>query len=300
MAVPERRRDQGARRLVLGFDGGCATCTDLAKRIEERVGDKLEVRSLHHPQVEHWRGQALGEGAPWAPTFFEVGGARGVKAWTGPYMAIRLARTLGPVFTWRLMRILGEVGVPKVATVGSPIAGGGDVGMSRGQFLKGLGGAAFALGLASSTSSPAAATGAELDYDGLTEIFSAIEDIPESVIERGDKAVKEWLERRIQSAADLHTRGFWGCVWAVAKFAALNAIAVSKILKIRKAIKALGGARNFVAVFQYAYRAALKKGYSKWGAVWFAAKHVARVSGVEVAAAIASFFEIDAVWNNCT
>ena len=41
--------DPGGRKLVLGFDAGCATCSDLAKRIEEAVGDKLEIRSLRDP-----------------------------------------------------------------------------------------------------------------------------------------------------------------------------------------------------------------------------------------------------------
>ncbi|CAA9405816.1 MAG: hypothetical protein AVDCRST_MAG22-1553 [uncultured Rubrobacteraceae bacterium] len=51
-------------RLVLGFDAGCMTCSGLARRIEATVGDRLEVRSLTDPQVEHWREQALGEDAP--------------------------------------------------------------------------------------------------------------------------------------------------------------------------------------------------------------------------------------------
>lgn len=66
----------GGRRLVLGFDAGCTTCSDLAKKIEERVGDKLEVRSLYDPQVEHWRRQVLGEDVPWTPTLIEVNGGR--------------------------------------------------------------------------------------------------------------------------------------------------------------------------------------------------------------------------------
>ncbi len=54
------RENPGARRLVLGFDAGCMTCNALARKIEEEVGDKLEVGPLHHPQVAHWREQALG------------------------------------------------------------------------------------------------------------------------------------------------------------------------------------------------------------------------------------------------
>lgn len=144
MLEPATREDTSTRRLVLGFDGGCVACSDLAERISEQVGDRLEACSLHHPQVEHCREQALGEHAPWAPTLLEVGGLREIRAWTGPRMVVRLARALGPVSTWRLMQALGEIDAPKVAIVGSPVSDGGAAGMSRGQFLKGLGGAALA------------------------------------------------------------------------------------------------------------------------------------------------------------
>ncbi len=148
MLEPETRGVMGARRLVLGFDGGCVTCSALAERISERVGDRLEVRSLHHPQVEHWREQALGKDAPWAPTLFEVGGAREIRAWTGPRMAVRLARVLGPTSTWRVIQILGEVGASKVAMSGPSVASRGVASMSRAQFLKGMGGVTLAFGLA--------------------------------------------------------------------------------------------------------------------------------------------------------
>lgn len=39
----------GGRRLVLGFDAGCMACSELAKRIEEQVGDRLDIRSLSDP-----------------------------------------------------------------------------------------------------------------------------------------------------------------------------------------------------------------------------------------------------------
>ena len=51
----------GSKRLVLGYDGGCCTCSGMAERIKERVGDKLEVMSLRNPQVQEWREKALGK-----------------------------------------------------------------------------------------------------------------------------------------------------------------------------------------------------------------------------------------------
>jgi hypothetical protein len=139
-----------ARRLVLGFDAGCMTCSGIAERIKERVGDKIEVRGLREPQVMEWRKQALGEDAPIAPTLFEVKGFE-VRAWTGVQMGLALSRALGPVATWRVMQALGEVGVvPKVeqsAIVERLPGKAADavVGMSRGQFIKGVGGAAVAM-----------------------------------------------------------------------------------------------------------------------------------------------------------
>lgn len=65
------------KHLVLGFDAGCLTCSELARKVEEQVGDRLKVRNLREPQLEEWRKNALGEDATWAPTLFEIKGAGG-------------------------------------------------------------------------------------------------------------------------------------------------------------------------------------------------------------------------------
>jgi hypothetical protein len=41
-------------RLVLGFDAGCITCSEVVKRVEEQVGERLEVRDLRDPDVTRW------------------------------------------------------------------------------------------------------------------------------------------------------------------------------------------------------------------------------------------------------
>jgi hypothetical protein len=111
------------------------------RRIEERVGDRLEVRSLHDPQVEHWRRHALGENAAWGPTLIEIKGTK-VEAWTGSRMGIALGNRLGPTATWRIMQALGEESAISKAK-GSPADAIG--GISRGQFLKGLAGGLVAV-----------------------------------------------------------------------------------------------------------------------------------------------------------
>lgn len=134
----------GGRRLVLGFDAGCGTCTGLARRVEETVGDELEVRDLRDPEVAGWIERALGRGARWAPTLIEVSGSR-VRAWTGPRMGVALSRRLGARNTWRVIKALGA---DKESGANLPTA---KRGVDRTQFLKGLGGAAFAVSVLSGT-----------------------------------------------------------------------------------------------------------------------------------------------------
>jgi hypothetical protein len=138
----EDKGSSESTRLILGFDGGCFTCLELARRIDERVGDKLEVKNLRNPQLQGWRKEALGENAPWAPTLFEVNGSR-VRAWTGLRMGLVLIRALGPAGTWRAMQAIGEMRPTKEKLLPG--------GLSRGQFLTGVGGAALAMSLLSGT-----------------------------------------------------------------------------------------------------------------------------------------------------
>jgi len=137
-----------ARRLVLGFDAGCMTCSGLAERIEDRVGDRVEVRSLNDPLMARWREQALGKDAPWVPTLVEIEGDE-IRAWTGIRMGARLSRVLGPVATWRMMQVLGEANAD--LELADSTAVNAISGLTRGQFLKGVGGAAVAISILGGT-----------------------------------------------------------------------------------------------------------------------------------------------------
>ena len=151
--------EASARRLVLGFDGGCSACGELARRIEERLAGRLEVLNLREPRVEEWRRKALGEDAPLAPTLFEVRGGGDhqevVRAWTGWRLGASLGRFLGPADTWRVLQALDEVGGASEGA-GTPghrpaVRSQAISGLTRGQFLKGVGGAAVAMSVLSST-----------------------------------------------------------------------------------------------------------------------------------------------------
>lgn len=205
--MPERvsKGVSGARKLVLGFDAGCLTCSYLARRIGERVGGKLEVRSLHDPQVEKWRKEALGDGAPWTPTLFEVRGAR-AEAWTGWRMGINLSRLLGPVATWRIMQILGEVkAASNTGTPGSEPSAG----MSRGRFIKGVAGAAVAASLLSTPRAVPAASAAEADGgadDSLPRIVNSEELAGERLARTARKALDRADVRNVLSKGTLAER----------------------------------------------------------------------------------------------
>lgn len=157
-----RRRD-----LVLGFDGGCFSCLGLAGRLGARVAGKLRVRDLRDPVVAEWHEKALGRDARWAPTLFEVHDGGVVEAWTGWRMGAALARFLGPTDTWKVLQLLGEVkaDIRMFGTTPAAVSG-----MSRGRFLKGLGGAAVAVSALSGIPLlPSVATGQETSLPPGTE-----------------------------------------------------------------------------------------------------------------------------------
>jgi hypothetical protein len=166
------------RKLVLGFDAGCLTCSELARRIEERVGGRIEVRSLNDPLMQHWRESALGEAAPWAPTLVELDGGV-IRAWTGVRMGVRLSRALGPLATWRVMQALGEANADLELT--GSVAARATSKLTRRQFLKGVGGAAVALSILGGTGklpSPAqAATSVRIEELVGEELIGVARDV---------------------------------------------------------------------------------------------------------------------------
>lgn len=119
---------------VLGFDGDCLTCRQLAEEVARLANGRLAVRSLRAPEVAAWRARALGPDAPWAPTLLRVQGAR-VEAWTGRRLAWQLARLLGPSRALALAeRLVSLSGAPRPATAS----------VTRRGFLGKLGAAALA------------------------------------------------------------------------------------------------------------------------------------------------------------
>lgn len=202
MLKPVGKESPDAKKLVLGFDAGCFTCLELAKRIKERLGNKLEVHNLRDPQVEQWRKIALEENAPWVPALFEINGTK-VRAWTGWRLGLALTRFLGPSDTWRVMQVLGEMGTSRKVEGANVVeklptrAAEAVANMSRGQFLKGVGGTAVALSILSATgklASPAeAASSSHKEIEG-SELISVARRAAQSR-DFVNVAGKKWSDR---------------------------------------------------------------------------------------------------------
>lgn len=190
--LEDRESSNGGKRLVLGFDGGCLSCSMLAEDIRRRVGQKLGILSLRDPRVQEWRKEALGEDAPWVPTLFEFDGEK-VRVWTGLRMGLALTHSLGFADTWRVMQALGEMR----PTSEKKVFGG----FSRGQFLKGVGGAAMAMTLLSGAGKfarPAAAHGDHEEIRGgnLVDIARRKVDAPDVInIVEASTVDNDWVER---------------------------------------------------------------------------------------------------------
>ncbi|KAL8956861.1 MAG: hypothetical protein Q9193_005725, partial [Seirophora villosa] len=93
----------------------------------------------------------------------------------------------------------------------------------------------------------------EADTGYLEDVFNTIESIPDSTLDAGPEAVKEWVDAH-QAAAHqrrstaLVERQDWlqigKCALAIGKAIAENALPISKIRRIRELIKVLGGAKE--------------------------------------------------------
>jgi len=153
--------------------------------------------------------------------------------------------------------------------------------------------ATFLAGIAASF--PAATTGKaisaredsdvpELEIDvqaaiPLEVLLSEIESIPDEVLLAGDEVTTDWLiehglrqsdaviegskrgilVREDNNLVQLESRGFWGCVKAIGS----TAIPATKLLKIKKYVKALGGVKKAVQMVLKAgknYKKAMKIG----------------------------------------
>jgi hypothetical protein len=122
-----------------------------------------------------------------------------VRAWTGLRLGANLGRFLSPADTWRVMQALGEFGgdsggaselarPERRRPAGRSQAVGG---LTRGQFLKGVGGAAVAMSVLSTTSKLVSPAGAAQGSTTSGSVMSAGDEVAGASISYPAKFIVE-------------------------------------------------------------------------------------------------------------
>lgn len=142
-----------AKRLVLGFDAGCMTCSRIAEDAAAASGGKLEVMNLRSPEMVKWRTEALGATPPWKPTLVELAGTV-TTVRTGPAIGFALIRNLGTAGSWGVLKSIG-----KLRQESGEANRGPEFGPSRSAFLRGLTGVALGVSILAGSGNAAVAAG---------------------------------------------------------------------------------------------------------------------------------------------
>ncbi len=140
----------------------------------------------------------------------------------------------------------------------------------------------------------------------ITLALSIIENIPDDILLQGDEATILYLKKQIEIYSGSETptgsasgASAWMCGVSILGAIVGNAFTVSKILKIRSAIRAAGSATKFAKLLISAYKQARAAGYSRATAIRWAGLEAAAGLGAEAQSAILSLLGISGVVNNC-
>lgn len=152
------------------------------------------------------------------------------------------------------------------------------------------------LGTAFVAVSPAAANAdtVEIDEPGLHEAAEYIESIPDSALE-SDEAYEKWKKDH----PVLIPRGPVACAAAATIALGSTLFVGAKVLKIKSAIKAAGGAKKFADLLITGFKVAKAEGKSNSAALEFAAKEAAQTGGKDVVVAILDLISVKDVATDC-
>lgn len=128
--------------------------------------------------------------------------------------------------------------------------------------------------------------------------LGALEKMPESVIKKGPEAMSRWLQEN-GFQAQVAAAGVVTCAGAIVVALVSNGLGFLKILKIRAALKAAGGAKKFASTVIKAYKKFKRAGKSSRDAVRAAVAEAGGKGGGEAVKALLEFFSINAVLSAC-
>ncbi|MFT0803082.1 hypothetical protein VSK91_17075 [Bacillus swezeyi] len=157
-------------------------------------------------------------------------------------------------------------------------------------------------------------------HEDTYKLLESVENIPETVINQGTDSILDWLEKDsgldlivdgdiiklnlegskyTYSDSNIQLAGFWGCTAAILAAVAGVGIPISKILKLKKALKAVGGVSKFVDKVLDLAAKYKRKGYGKAAALKKAIKKASSTLGKDLQNALLDLAGITAIIANC-
>lgn len=136
-----------------------------------------------------------------------------------------------------------------------------------------------------------------VNQEELTQFLTTIENIPDSVLAKGDKATNEYIQKE-NSNLMVSERGAVGCASAIGLAIASNVFSAAKIAKVKEVIKAAGGAKTFATKLVPAYKKA-RKTMGKKDASIKAVKEAGSAASPEALSAAIGFFGVGQVYSAC-
>lgn len=128
----------------------------------------------------------------------------------------------------------------------------------------------------------------------LVEAFRVIESIPDEILAKGDsQLLQEWY------ASLKQTRVNWVACGSAIGLAIVTNFTPAKIVKIKSAIKTLGGAVTFAKKVYSVYKKARAKGLTRKTSLNSAITQAARAAGPDVREALLDLFGVGAVVGAC-
>lgn len=156
------------------------------------------------------------------------------------------------------------------------------------------------------------------EIEGNLHILELIEELPEDIAESGIEEGVKWLNANkgvefagikfidndgyldlVENDATFGTYSIGGCVWGITKAIAANALPWSKILKIKKAVKIMGGTKVVAKTVVNAYKHQRNLGYGKAKAIKRALNVTKRALPAEYAKHWVEFFSLGVITKQC-
>lgn len=151
-----------------------------------------------------------------------------------------------------------------------------------------------------------------LQDEHLIEFLTEIENMPDHVIQEGNNAIEAYLEKETDfdfNASKLPNGevaiqpaslgGIASCVGAVGTAIVVN-FTPAKILKVKSALKSVGGATKFVKALKPYYKMSREDGLSKTASIKQAVKLAAGDAGPDAKEALLDLFGVSTVVGACS